>query len=189
MKYNRLNSFVAISSAVIITVIAIVYIMVPTFAISTRRVLELINNGNPKDLAIMYGQFYPYDIIFAGFSNILQTLAVVFDKSTVRTACLEYFGMISGKSVLFLSGTISIFLAYGIGYGIKVILCKINAIKQLFGKIPEISGRLEIIFLLIAFNAGMINVAWIGLFLYIVGLLEVDFKKVMLIASIALLLI
>ena len=189
MKYKRLNSFVAISTAVIIIAIGIVFIVSPTFVNNASRAFELIRSGNSKDLVILYGQIHTYDSIFAGFTNIIQTLAVVFDNSTARAACTEFFGPVAGKSVLFLSGAISIFMAYGIGYGIKVILCKINSIKQLFARIPEIKGKLEIVLLLLAFNANMINLPFISLFLYIMGLLEVDFKKVILISSIALLLI
>ena len=189
MKYKRLNSFVAILSAVLIMGIGMVFIFVPTFAANASRAFELISSGNSKDLAILYGQIHSYDSIFAGFTNIMQTLAVVFDNSTVRAACIEHFGTVAGKSVLFLSGAISIFMAYGIGFGVRFLLCKINSIKLLFARIPEIKGKLEIILLLLAFNVNMINLPWIPLFLYIMGLLEVDFKKVILISSIALLLI
>ena len=189
MKYKRLNSIVALSTAVIIIAIGIVFIFVPTFANNASRAFELISSGNSKGLAILYGKIHSYDSMFAGFTNIMQTLAVVFDNSTVRAACTEFFGPVAGKSVLFLSGTISIFMAYGIGYGIKVIICKINSIKQLFDRIPEIKGKFEIVLLLLAFNANMINLPGISLFLYVMGLLEVDFKKMILISSIALLLI
>lgn len=189
MKTKRLSSTITKVTMGLLLTAVVLYFILPELAVNTGRILEMIQQGASNDVASVFGSLHPYDPFFAGFINVIQILGVIFNRGILNSTCIQHFGPIIGKAVLILSGALSIFMAYGIGYGIRTLMGKITVGEKLLGKVPESKGKLEIVLLLLAFNVFMVNFAWISILLYVMGFFEVNFRKLMLVACIGLLLL
>lgn len=186
---KKLNLVIAILGDGALIGILMAYCFSSKFSDMTNRVIGIIQDKNIKEMLAFFAQQQPYEKVAAFFANLLQTLMVVFDKNTVISACHGYFGTLQGGGILLLSSLLSVVIAYGLGYGIRLLLVEIKPLKRLIEKFPLENKTVEIVFLLLAFNACMLKMAWVGIILYIVGFLEIDFKKVMIVTSIAILLL
>lgn len=128
LKNNTIENLIRLSSAVLLLVIVLLYILLPELAISINRLMEMTLSGSEKGLMMIYYQGGDLAWAMAGLNHILQLLSMVVEKSAVLDATKLFFSPMSAQAIWILSGLIGIFTLYGIGSLIRVFLLK----SQLF---------------------------------------------------------
>lgn len=159
--------------------IVLLYLLQPATAVSIDRSIEMIHSGSAKGLMIIYYQYGAWAFLFAGLTQVIQILGVVFDNASVSEACYGLFNVISAKGILVIGGLIAVTIAYEIGRGLAFLLSRGTALKVIFDKGFEKNKPIEIGLMMLAVAASAFGPGLISLSFYGFGLIQMDYKKVM----------
>lgn len=175
---QTIDKIIQLSSAGFLLMIVLLYGLLPSFAVSVNRLLEMTTSGSAKGLMMTYYQYGDLAWAIGGLNRIIQMLSLVMEKSVVMEACNGLFSPISAKAILVVSSLVAVWMAYGIGALLRTGLCLNNRLKNWGEKCFSIAKKYEnmsmVLVCLAAFMGQGIGIA----ILYIIGVLKLDFRKV-----------
>lgn len=181
---NKVNpSITSLSSAAFLLMIVLLYVLVPTLAISINRSLEMMSTGSAKGLMMIYYQYGAWAFLFAGLTHMIQVLGVVFKGSVVSEACYGLFSPLSAKAILLISGLMAVTFAYGLGNSIRRGMMGLKSLKPWTEKLPKLKGKLEYGALVLVFACIALGPGLMSLLLYGFGLIRLDYKKVLVVST------
>lgn len=181
---NKFNpSITSLSSAAFLLMVVLLYVLVPTLAISINRSLEMMSTGSAKGLMMIYYQYGAWAFLFAGLTHMIQILGVVFKGSVVSVACYGLFSPLSAKVILLISGLMAVTFAYGLGNSIRRGIMGLKSLKPWTQKLPTLKGKLEYALLALLFACIAVGPGFMSLLLYGFGMIHLDYKKVMLVSA------
>lgn len=163
--------------------VVLLYVFVPTLAISINRSLEMMSTGSAKGLMMIYYQYGAWAFLFAGLTHMIQILGVVFNGSVVSVACYGLFSPLSAKAILLISGLMAVTFAYGLGNSISHVILGLKSIKPWTEKLPTLKGKLEYGALALVFACIAVGPGLMSLLLYGFGMIRLDYKKVLAVSA------
>jgi hypothetical protein len=187
MKSKSLNHWVSLSSAGILLMIVLLYLLIPDFGISLNRSLEMIKSGSDKGLMMIYYQFGGIAFLFASLTYAIQLLSVSFDNSAVSMACYGFFSATSAKGILVFGGLLAATIAYGIGNALVIPFEHIRGLSHLRKTMKPLIKKSEYICLGVILATMTLNAGGWYLVLYAAGVIRLDYRKVLAFAAIGLL--
>lgn len=194
---NFIEKLIRLSSAGLLLVIVLLYILLPELAISINRLMEMTLSGSEKGLMMIYYQGKDWAWTMAGLNHILQLLSLVMDKGVILDAIKLFFSPVSAKFIWVISGIMGITVLYSIGSIVKGILLRnrlfspfwtrtMVALEQTYVlKKVKVIRLYELIGCLITLCIGTLGQGILLLGFVILGFLGLDYRKLLLFTFIA----
>lgn len=182
MKNNLINRFVTLSSAVLLLMIVLLYVIDPELAVSINRSLEMIKSGSTKGLMMIWYPYGDFAFSMAGLSWAMQLMICVFNNTAVSEACYGLFDSYSAKLILAIFGMIAMMCCYALGNGLRVIIHQVirryyKGNKEIVVTAKSMKGILEIGLMLLCMGFVGLNWSYTGILFYAFGTVGLDFRK------------
>lgn len=185
---NAIDSWIRLSSAGFLLMIVLLYLLRPELGISINRLMEMTLSGSAKGLMMIYYQYGDFAWAMAGLNHMVQMMSLVMDKEPVKEAIYGLFSPMSGKILFTLSGLTAVWVLYGIGSLFRGCVLLSGFLKNLWLKSTVVIKKYEIVGGLLALGSGFIGQGVVALVFIALGLLGVDYRKILAFSLIGLML-
>lgn len=191
-KINIIENIIRLSSAGLLLVIVLLYVLFPALSFSVNRLMEMTLSGSEKALMMIYYQAGDLAWAMAGLNHCIQLLSVVMDKEAVYDGIYGLFTPISAEGIWVISGLTAVWILYGLGSVVRGLLLKNSVFaaswnnamggletEKMLGKF-KVSWAYELMASVLVLYFAAMGQGLLILGFMVFGFLGLDYKKVLL---------